>query len=288
LDAIDGLTARRASFICATGHGDPLRDGGVARFAFEEFCSILQGGKIFRKQGPRRRGTVPAEGQLIVLALDTALAACSVCLFDAARDKVIASESLLLGRGHAEALLPMLERVIAKLDGGWAKVERIGVVVGPGSFTGLRVGISAARAAALAIGCPAVGISTLAALAAPLVGVSEGTPIAAAIDARHGNVFFQIFSSEGQPLGAPAALSLEESVARIGERPVHLVGSASPALQEALARAGGIARSSVAEAVPDIVCVAKLAVAADPRTAPPDPLYVKRADARPLAERASA
>jgi tRNA threonylcarbamoyladenosine biosynthesis protein TsaB len=221
---------------------------------------------------------------LIVLALDTALAACSVCLFDAERDKVLASESVMLGRGHAEALLPMLERVIAKLEGGWDCVERIGVVVGPGSYTGLRVGIAAARAAALATGRPAVGVTTLAALVAPLVALSEGVPIAAAIDARHGNLFFQIFSPEGRPLDEAAALSLEEAAARIGERPVHLVGSGSAALQGALSRAGGMARSSVADAVPDIVSVAKLAADAHPRRSPPDPLYIKGADARPLAE----
>jgi tRNA threonylcarbamoyladenosine biosynthesis protein TsaB len=225
---------------------------------------------------------------LIVLALDTALAACSVCLFDTERDKVVASESAMLGKGHAEALLPMVERVIAKLDGGWSRVERIGVVVGPGSYTGLRVGIAAARAAALATGRPAVGITTLAALAAPLVGVCEDVPIAAAIDARHGNLFFQLFSPEGRPLEEPAALSLAEAAARIGERPVHLVGSAAPALQSVLSQAGGTAKSSLAEAVPDIVCVAKLAASADPRKAPPDPVYVKSADARPLAEQGSA
>jgi tRNA threonylcarbamoyl adenosine modification protein YeaZ len=225
---------------------------------------------------------------LIVLALDTALASCSVCLFDSERDKVVASESAMLGRGHAEALLPMLERVVAKLDGGWAKIARIGVVIGPGSFTGLRVGIAAARAAALAVGCPAVGISTLAALAAPIFAVSEGVPIAAAIDARHGNLYFQVFSPEGYARGEPEALSLEEAVARIGHDPVHLVGSASPALQSAVLRAGGSVRSSLAEAVPDIVSVAKLCVSANPRRSPPDPLYVKEAGARPLSEQASA
>jgi tRNA threonylcarbamoyladenosine biosynthesis protein TsaB len=221
---------------------------------------------------------------LIVLALDTALAACSVCLFDAQRDKVIASESAVLGKGHAEALLPMLERVIAKLDGGWGAIDRIGVSVGPGSYTGLRVGIAAARAAALATGRPAIGVTTLAALAAPLLGVSEDMPIAAAIDARHGNVFFQLFSPEGRPLEEPAALSLAEAAERIGDRPVHLVGSASQALLSVVMQRGGKARASHAEAAPDIVCVAKLAAAADPNASAPDPVYVKPAQARPLAE----
>jgi tRNA threonylcarbamoyl adenosine modification protein YeaZ len=221
---------------------------------------------------------------LIVLALDTALAACSVCLFDAQRDKVIASESALLGKGHAEALLPMLERVIAKLPGGWSAVDRIGVVVGPGSYTGLRVGISSARAAGLATGRPVVGVTTLSALAAPLVGISEGVPIAAGIDARHGNLFFQLFSPEGRPIEKPAALSVAEAVQIIGDRPVHLVGSASPALNSFLSQTGGTAKSSVAEAAPDIVWVAKLAAATDPKSSPPDPVYVKSAEARSLAD----
>jgi tRNA threonylcarbamoyl adenosine modification protein YeaZ len=225
---------------------------------------------------------------LIVLALDTALVSCSVCLFDSRRDKVLASESVMIGRGHAEAILPMLERVTAKLDGGFTKVERIGVVIGPGSFTGLRVGIAAARAAGLAIPCPVLGISTLAAFAAPLVAVSDGVPIAAAIDARHGNVYFQMFSPEGRPLRDPAALPLEVAAERIGADPVHLVGTAAQALQSAVSRAGGTVKSSLVEASPDIVSVAKLAATTSPKKAPPDPLYVKGADARPMAAQASA
>jgi tRNA threonylcarbamoyl adenosine modification protein YeaZ len=224
---------------------------------------------------------------LIVLALDTALAACSACLFDAERDKVLASESVLIGKGHAEALLPMLERVVAKLDAGWPGIGRFGVVVGPGSYTGLRVGIAAARAAALATGRPAVGITTLAALAAPLVAISEGAAIAAAIDARHGNLFLQIFSPEGRAEGDPEALSLDDAVTRIGERSVHLVGSGASALQTALSEAGHAAKSSSVEAAPDIVSVAKLTVSAHPRLAPPDPVYIKGADARTLAEQAA-
>jgi tRNA threonylcarbamoyl adenosine modification protein YeaZ len=220
---------------------------------------------------------------LIVLALDTALASCSVCLFDSRRDKVLASETALLGRGHAEALLPMLERVMAKLDGGFAKVERIGVVIGPGSFTGLRVGIAAARAAALAIPCPVIGISTLHALAAPLVAVSEGVPIAACIDARHGNIYFQLVSGEGRPLREPAVLSLDDAAARIGSEPVHIVGNAAQALEAAVTSAGGVVKTTLVEAGPDIVSVAKLAVTTSPRNAPADPLYIKGADARPMA-----
>jgi tRNA threonylcarbamoyladenosine biosynthesis protein TsaB len=224
---------------------------------------------------------------LIVLALDTALAACSVGLFDTERDKVLASESALLHRGHAEALLPMIERVIAKLEGGWSALSRIGVIVGPGSFTGLRVGIAAARAAALATKRPAVGITTLAALAAPAIAISEGLPVASVIDARHSNVFFQLFSPEGAAFCEPAVLSADEAAARITEQPVHLVGSGSLAVRAALSRLGAMARSYDADATPDIVSLAKLTAAADPATAPATPLYIKAAGAKPMAAQAS-
>jgi len=224
---------------------------------------------------------------LIVLALDTALAACSVGLFDTERDKVLASESALLHRGHAEALLPMIERVIAKLEGGWTALSRIGVIVGPGSFTGLRVGIAAARAAALATKRPAVGITTLAALAAPAIAISEGSPVASVIDARHSNVFFQLFSPEGRPLCEPAVLSADEVAARLTEQPAHLVGSGSLAVRAALSRLGVSARSYDADAMPDIVSLAKLAAAANPVTAPATPLYIKAAAAEPMAVRPS-
>jgi tRNA threonylcarbamoyladenosine biosynthesis protein TsaB len=225
---------------------------------------------------------------LIVLALDTALSACSVGLFDAERDKVVASETALLGRGHAEALLPMLERVVAKLDRGWAAVSRIGVIVGPGSFTGLRVGIAAARAAALATKRPALGITTLEALAAPVIAISEGMPVATVIDARHSNVFFQLFCSEGRPLCDPVVLSVDEVAARLVEQPVHLVGTSSSAVRAALSQLGATTLTCDADAVPDIVYVAKLVATADPLKASPTPLYLRAAAARPIAEQASA
>ncbi|MBV8963914.1 MAG: tRNA (adenosine(37)-N6)-threonylcarbamoyltransferase complex dimerization subunit type 1 TsaB, partial [Hyphomicrobiales bacterium] len=129
---------------------------------------------------------------MIVLALDTALTACSVCLFDTQRDKVIASESAMLGKGHAEALLPMLERVIAKLEGGWSAIGRIGVVVGPGSYTGLRVGIMSAKAFAYATGCALVAVDTFAAIALQAPESVERLDVLA--DAQQGKVYAQTFA----------------------------------------------------------------------------------------------
>ncbi len=95
-----------------------------------------------------------------------------------------------MARGHAEALMPLIARVMEQAAISFAALDRIAVTVGPGSFTGLRVGIAAARGIALAAGKPVVGLTTLAALAAPYIAADDTTPVAAAIDARHRHVYF--------------------------------------------------------------------------------------------------
>src|SRR5487761_55535 len=119
-----------------------------------------------------------------VLAIDTALAACSAAVLDTVLGGVIASESMPMVRGHAEALLPLIARVMARAELGFFDIDRVTVTTGPGSFTGLRVGISAARGIALAAEKPAVGVTTLLAYAAPYQ-IEGRFPIVAAIDARH-------------------------------------------------------------------------------------------------------
>src|ERR1700687_5333867 len=102
-----------------------------------------------------------------VLAIDTALEACSAAVLDTERASLAARESRPMVRGHAEALLPLIARVLERAGLDVAEIDRIAVTTGPGSFTGLRVGIAAARGIALATGQPAVGVSTLAAFAGP-------------------------------------------------------------------------------------------------------------------------
>ncbi|MGL4976053.1 MAG: tRNA (adenosine(37)-N6)-threonylcarbamoyltransferase complex dimerization subunit type 1 TsaB, partial [Bosea sp. (in: a-proteobacteria)] len=98
-----------------------------------------------------------------ILAIDTALGACSVCVMEQGNLKPLVREQDEMARGHAEALMPMLERVMAKVEGGCSSLDRVAVPVGPGSYTGLRVGLSAARAIGLAAKIPVIGVSTLAA-----------------------------------------------------------------------------------------------------------------------------
>src|ERR1700689_533760 len=165
-----------------------------------------------------------------VLAIDTALAACSAAVLDTEQG-IIASESLPMLRGHAEALIPLIARVMEQAALAFRDVDRVVVTTGPGSFTGLRVGISAARGIALAAGKPAVGVSTLSAYAAPYLADDETVPVVSAIDARHAHVYLQVFGSGGRTVIAPRLAPLSEAVRAAAESPARIVGSA--------ARAGG-------------------------------------------------
>ncbi len=215
-----------------------------------------------------------------ILALDTALGACSAAVFDSRADEVVASESLPMQRGHAEALLPLIVRVMDKAEFDFSDLDRIAVTVGPGSFTGLRVGIAAARGIALTSGKPAVGVSTLAAYAAPAITEDLAETAVAAIDARNDHVYLQVFGAAGRTLVPSGYMPLSAGVGVV-EGEVHLAGSAAHALAaqwpqhqpKPIVLRGG--------AAPEIAWVARLGVAADVALAPAKPLYMRAPDARP-------
>jgi tRNA threonylcarbamoyladenosine biosynthesis protein TsaB len=225
---------------------------------------------------PRRR----------ILAIDTALGACSVCVVEAGRVLPVAMDSEDMATGHAEALMPMIKRVMDQVDGGFASLERVAVSVGPGSFTGLRIGIAAARAIGLAAGVPVVGVSTLSAYAAPLINPQESGVIAIGIDARHGALFFQAFTAAGRTIVLPRVLGVKEAARAIGSGPVKLAGSGA-AMLAAEAMALGL-KASIADLrpAPDVIWVARLGLAADPATATPKPLYLRPPTATPQESKA--
>ena len=142
-----------------------------------------------------------------VLAIDTALDACAAAVLDTGRGGIIAHETLALTRGHAEALMPLIARVMDAAAIAFADLDRIAVTVGPGIFTGLRVGVAAARGIALAAAKPAVGLTTLAALAAPVFEADENNAVLAVVNARHDRVYMQLFGPGGQSLAAPRVAS---------------------------------------------------------------------------------
>lgn len=215
-----------------------------------------------------------------VLAIDTALAACAAAVLDTAGARILASETLAMTRGHVEALVPLIARVMEAAGSAFADLDRIAVTVGPGSFTGLRTGIAAARGIALAAGRPAVGLSTLAAFAAPHVGTGDGGSIVSVIDARNGQVYLQIFSNTGHTLVAPRVVSIDEAVQLALARPARLVGSAADLIAAAWPDTGARPTDVKTEPAPDIAWVARLGAAAKVGESPPKPLYLRPPDAR--------
>ena len=219
---------------------------------------------------------------MLIFAIDTALEACSAAVLDAGSGAILAQESLTMSRGHAEALMPMIKRVLdaARLD--FAEIDRIAVTTGPGSFTGLRVGIAAARGLALAAGKPAVGLSTLPAFAAPFVAADDSVPVAAAIDARHAHVYLQVVGPHGRTLFAPRLTPLREAlrVASASGAP-RLVGNAAAMLASQWPLSERPPSVVEQKSAPDIGWVARLGAAAPETGAPPKPLYLRAPDAQP-------
>ncbi len=148
-----------------------------------------------------------------ILAIDTALERCAACIMADASPEPLAQESMDLARGHAEALLPLVERVIARVEGGFESLDRVAVTVGPGSYTGLRVGLSAARRGGAGLRHPGrrrhhpVGPAGAAARGGRRFP-RQGYLLAAAIDARHGHVYFQALSQDGGIAVPPSLLPL--------------------------------------------------------------------------------
>jgi tRNA threonylcarbamoyladenosine biosynthesis protein TsaB len=215
-----------------------------------------------------------------VLAIDTALEACAAAVLDTEHGRV-ARESLPMVRGHAEALIPLIARVMHQADMPFSALDRIGVTTGPGSFTGLRVGISAARGIALAAGKPAFGLTTLAAYAAPLIAEDSTTTVVVAIDARHQHVYLQTFGPGGRTTAAPRIASVADAVRAATGGPVRIIGTGANMLAAAWP-AHEPAPVLIEDArAPDIVWIGRLAVAATESSGDPKPLYLRAPDAQP-------
>jgi tRNA threonylcarbamoyl adenosine modification protein YeaZ len=188
-----------------------------------------------------------------------------------------------MARGHAEALPLMVEEAMRGIEDGFPSLARIAVAIGPGSFTGIRVGLAMARAMGVALAIPVVGVSTLAAFAAPLLSEPRTGVIAATIDARHGSVYFQLFETSGRPLGPPRCDTPRECVRAIGAGPAWFAGDAAALVASEAQRFGLPYDLDAARVAPDIVALARIGLAVDPAKSPARPVYVKPPDARPNA-----
>ena len=218
---------------------------------------------------------------MLILAIDTALDACAAAVLDTGTSKVIASESQAMKRGHAEALMPLIARVMKEAGIPFAALDRIAVTCGPGSFTGLRVGLSAARGIGLAASRPVVGLTTLSAYAAPIVSEGAEQPVISAIDARHDHVYLQAVSGNGGSLVRPKVASIEEALTASRFGTPYLVGNAAQILADRWPPDAPPPFKVDAQPAPDITWVAWLGAAVNPDTAPPKPYYLRAVDAKP-------
>ncbi len=215
-----------------------------------------------------------------VLAIDTALDACAAAVLDT-NHGITSSETLAMTRGHAEALMPLIARVMDHAELEFAELDRLAVTTGPGSFTGLRVGISAARGIALAASKPAVGLSTLSGLAAPLIAEDDSSNVVAALDARHDHVYLQVFGPNGRTLVSPRIASLRDAVRAAIAGRARIIGSAAAMLAAAWPRDTEPPVLVDSRTAPDIAWIARLGAAAAEGYGPPRPLYLRAPDAQP-------
>jgi tRNA threonylcarbamoyladenosine biosynthesis protein TsaB len=200
----------------------------------------------------------------LILAVDTCLTACSVAVVEDGR--VLAARSEPMERGHQERLGLITAEVMAGL--AFADLQRIGATVGPGSFTGLRVGLAFAKGLGLALNKPVVGVGTLQALA-----FGEPGRAAAIVDARREQVYLQAFE-DGAPLSEPEALSAVDAAARLATlgQGWRLVGTGGALVAGLLPGSNVVARTA-----PDPVAVARLVQTS---SEPTRPLYLRAPDAK--------
>jgi len=217
---------------------------------------------------------------MLILAIDTALDACAAGVLDTNAGELIAQESLPMKRGHAEALMPLLARVMKASGVPFLALDRIAVTTGPGSFTGLRVGLSAARGIGLAANKPVVGLTTLSAYAAPVVSRNDEPPVISAIDARHDHVYFQVVSGNGSSLIRPRVGPIEEALAASRFGAPHLVGNAAQILADRWPANAPPPFKVHPQPAPDIAWLAWLGAAVSPETSPPRPYYLRAPDAK--------
>ena len=211
-----------------------------------------------------------------LLAIDTALEACSVGVV--AGDIAVTRQEIV-GRGHAEVLMGLIQSAMTEAHLAFADLDRIAVTVGPGSFTGVRIGIAAARGFALVTGRNAVGIGTLAVHAEEARALAGARPVLAVNAAGRGEMYGAIFAPDGSEIAAPAVGSAQAFAALLSADMV-LAGSGADLVVAALPM-DVAPRVAHRRSSPVIAALCRLALRAPATTAPPRPLYLRPPDAKP-------
>lgn len=214
---------------------------------------------------------------MLILAMDSCLQSCSAALADRASGEILASRWQDMPRGQAEAMPDMVDAVMTEHGDPYDKLAFIAVTRGPGSFTGVRIGLSFARALGQILETPVTSMTTLEAIARNVTRNPERLPLAAVIDARRGEVFMQVFDAAIQPLSGPQAIAVDKAASLLPPGPCLLTGSGADALAD---EAQGRIRAD-ARPLPDAAVVALHAPIDPPPHGKPEPLYLRPPDAKP-------
>ncbi|WP_378945143.1 tRNA (adenosine(37)-N6)-threonylcarbamoyltransferase complex dimerization subunit type 1 TsaB [Mesorhizobium sp. ANAO-SY3R2] len=218
---------------------------------------------------------------MILLAIDCAASLCAASVYDAGAGRELGRSVRDLGKGHAEHLMAVIDEALAEAGVGYAELGLVAVSTGPGSFTGVRVGVSAVRGLSLALKIPAVGVTTLEALAAETRAALGPRTVLAALDAGRGEIHAALYDENGAALREPAVLTLAESAALAVPGQVALAGTAAQLIADAV----GVAKPfefGPMVATADIGTYAMLAAAKEPGERP-KPVYLRAPDAKPQA-----
>lgn len=213
-----------------------------------------------------------------LLAIDTAASLCAASLLDTETDRELGRAVVELGKGHAEHLMGVIAEALDAAVLGYADLGMVAVCVGPGSFTGVRVGVSAARGLALALKVPVVGVSSIEALAAETRADHPDAEILVLLDAGRGGIYAARYGAAGEERQPPVLLTLAEAASMAGEGTAVLAGSGADAVRTA----AGLERDVVSRAATaDIASYARLAARRGLPGRPASPLYLRGADAKP-------
>lgn len=224
-----------------------------------------------------------SETSPLILALDCATTGCSAAVLDG--DRTLALDAREMARGQAEVLLPMIEGVLQDAGRTAKDLDAIAITRGPGAFTGMRIGLSTARAYALALGVPCIGVTTLEAVAANVDEAERtGHAVLSAIESKRADIYVQLFDEDLKPLGDPTAAegpAIAEMIQDAGA--VLCVGDASVRALDMVAGLGVELTAATAPALPDARIVGQIALTRLPGAQdapPPAPLYLRPPDAK--------
>lgn len=213
-----------------------------------------------------------------LLAIDTSANLCAACVWDTDAAQELGRSVLDLGKGHAEHLMGVIDGALAAAGIGFPDLGALGVSVGPGSFTGVRVGLATVRGLALALKVPAAGVTTLEAIAAE--NGSERNQTLVVIDAGREQVYSAVYQSFSMLRYGPVMIAFDDAVDLARQGGLILAGTAAERIGAAAAADNFLGKLS---ATADIATYAAIAARRGPTAEKPRPLYLRAPDAKPQA-----